>query len=85
MPKNNKNIDIIERTQKSLNITDFQNNNKYLDEDGLKYNSNKISSELINNHNEENRKCINDNNESERNYQTGNFAFKDILNINKNK
>ena len=85
MPKNNKNIDIIERTQKSLNITDFQSSNKYLDEDGLKYSNNKISSELINNHNNENRKCINENNESERNYQTGNFAFKDILNINKNK
>ena len=86
MPKNNKNIDIIERTQKSLNITDFQNNNKYLDEDGLKYSNNKISSESINNnHNNENIKYINENDESERNYQTGNFAIKDILNINKNK
>ena len=84
MTKNYKNDDLISRTQKSLNITDFQNSNKYIDENELKYSNNKISKELINNNNE-NIKCINENNESEMNCQTGNFAFKDILNINKNK
>ena len=84
MTKNNKNEDLISKTQKSLNINEFQNSNKYLEENKLKYSGNKISDELVNNYNE-NRQYNNENNNSERNYQTGNFGFKDILNINQNK
>ena len=76
--KINKEYDIISKTQKSLNINDFQKN---------KYDINDINKdEQINN--ELNNICHNYSNsniESDRNYQTGNFMFKDILNNNKNK
>ena len=76
--KNNKENDIISRTQKSLNINDFQKN---------KFEINDINNEeQINN--EVNNICNNyssSNIESDRNYQTGNFMFQDILNNNKNK
>lgn len=104
-----KNNDLIEKTQKSLNVNDFINNNYLLSKDEniekLKYKQyeinikneenknndsfNKIKEDNIiydiNSGKEIEKYNISSNNERDKNYETGNFAFQNILNNNKNK